>query len=101
MKGDTARNYKLMMISKDCNFITSQKIEGVTDGAEIVWSMMGTAKMMKLDAFMCFVCTYEVPMYDFDAAPEDPPAEWSDEEHAAKTLDDLIKAVRANLNVED
>lgn len=101
MKGDTARNYKLMMISKDCNFITSQKIEGVTDGAEIVWSMIGAAKMMKLDAFMCFVCTYEVPMYDFDAALEDPPAEWSDEEHAAKTLDDLIKAVRAELNVED
>lgn len=101
MKGDTARNYKLMMISKDCNFITSQKIEGVTDGAEIVWSMIGAAKMMKLDAFMCFVCTYEVPMYDFDAALEDPPAEWSDEEHAAKTLDDLINTVRANLNVED
>lgn len=101
MKGDTARNYKLMMISKDCNFITSQKIEGVTDGAEIVWSMIGAAKMMKLDAFMCFVCTYEVPMYDFDAALEDPPAEWIDEEHAAKTLDDLINTVRANLNVED
>ena len=101
MKGDTARNYKLMMISKDCNFITSQKIEGVTDGAEIVWSMIGAAKMMKLDAFMCFVCTYEVPMYDFDAALEDPPAEWSDEEHAAKRLDDMINTVRANLNVED
>lgn len=101
MKGDTARNFRILMISKECNSITSQQIDGVTDGARIVRAIMGTASMLKQDAFLCFVCTYEIPMYDFDAEPDDPPSEWAESQFAAKTLDDLVKHIRTDFNVEE
>ena len=101
MKGDQAMNFRILMISKECNGITSQQIDGVTDGASIVSAMMATTSMLKQDAFLCFVCTYEIPMYDFDAESGDPPSEWEERQFAAKTLNGLIKHIRTDLNVEE
>lgn len=101
MKGDLARNFTILMISKECNSIMSQQIDGVIDGARIVRAMMETTSMLKQDDFLCFVCTYYIPMYDFDAEPGDPPSEWEKSQFAAKTLDGLIKHIRTDLNVEE
>ena len=100
MKGDDAKDFKILMIAKECKSITSQKIEGLTNGAKIVHAMTGTTQMIRQDAFLCFICTYEIPMYDIDAEPWEGPSEWCERAFAAKTIEELIEHVKHDLNVE-